>query len=69
MPEPLNFLYERLSYHKILPFVCNLSMKFSLLNPILVQNVPQTIELDFLFIAHSLDHPITPSSSDFAPVR
>jgi hypothetical protein len=44
-------------------------MKFSLLNPILVQNVPLTSKLDFLFIAHSLDHPIIASSSDLVPVR
>ena len=29
MPELPNFLYEQLSYHKILPLVCNLSMKIS----------------------------------------
>jgi hypothetical protein len=30
MPELPNVLYEQLSYHKILPLVCNLSMKISL---------------------------------------
>ncbi len=39
MPVPLKFLYEQLSYHKILPFVCNLSMKISLDRAILVTDV------------------------------
>jgi hypothetical protein len=30
MPELLKYLYEQLSYHKILPLVCNLSMKILL---------------------------------------
>jgi hypothetical protein len=30
MPELPYFLYEQLSYHKILPLVCNLSMKILL---------------------------------------
>jgi hypothetical protein len=29
MPKLLNALYEQLSYHKILPRICNLSMKIS----------------------------------------
>ena len=39
MPGLLKFLYEQLSYHKILPFVCNLSMKISLHRVILVKHV------------------------------
>ena len=39
MPELLNFLYEQLSYHKILPLVCNLSMKILLSRTILVKRV------------------------------
>jgi len=39
MPGLLNLLYEQLSYHKILPFVCNLSMKISLHRAILVKHV------------------------------
>ena len=39
MPGPLKFLYEQLSYHKILPFVCNLSMKISVHPAILVTDV------------------------------
>ncbi len=39
MPGLLNFLYEQLSYPKILPFVCNLSMKISLPRAILAKRV------------------------------
>ena len=39
MPGLLNFLYEQLSYPKILPFVCNLSMKISPQQAILVKRV------------------------------
>ena len=39
MPGLLNFLYEQLSYHKILPFVCNLSTTILVPAPILVRRV------------------------------
>src|ERR1700722_763448 len=39
MPGLLNYLYEQLSYHKILPFVCNLSTHISLRRTILVKYV------------------------------
>jgi len=39
MPGLLKFLYEQLSYHKILPFVCNLSMKISVRQAILAKRV------------------------------
>ena len=40
MPALLNLWYEQLSYHKILPFVCNLSTQISLCCTILVNHVP-----------------------------
>ncbi len=43
MPGLPKFLYEQLSYHKILPFVCNLSMKISLRCAILVKHVLCTL--------------------------
>jgi hypothetical protein len=39
MPGLLNLWYEQLSYHKILPFVCNLSIEISLHRAILVEYV------------------------------
>jgi hypothetical protein len=39
MPGLLNFLYEQLSYHKILPFVCNLSTTILVPATILVRRV------------------------------
>jgi len=39
MPGLLNVLYEQLSYPKILPFVCNLSIEISLCRGILVKYV------------------------------
>jgi hypothetical protein len=39
MPGLLNFLYEQLSYHKILPFVCELSIEISPHRAILVRRV------------------------------
>ena len=39
MPGLLKLLYEQLSYHKILPFVCNLSIEISLHRAILVKYV------------------------------
>ena len=39
MPGLLNFLYEQLSYPKILPFVCKLSIEISLRRAILVKRV------------------------------
>ena len=39
MPGLLKLLYEQLSYHKILPFVCNLSIEISLRRAILVKYV------------------------------
>jgi len=39
MPGLLNLWYEQLSYHKILPFVCNLSIEISLHRAILVNYV------------------------------
>jgi len=40
MPGLLKFLYEQLSYHKILPLVCNLSTEISLQRTNLVRCVP-----------------------------
>jgi len=40
MPGLLNFLYEQLSYPKILPLVCELSIEISLRRAILVKHVP-----------------------------
>src|ERR1035437_8822187 len=39
MPGLLKLLYEQLSYHKILPLVCNLSTRISLRRAILVKYV------------------------------
>ena len=48
MPELLNFLYEQLSYHKILPFVYDLSMKISRSSRTLVDRVPTLGEEEFV---------------------
>ena len=58
MPELPNYLYEQLSYHKILPFVCNLSMKILLPPAILVRRVLRiSARLGLKFHAHRQDLP------------
>jgi hypothetical protein len=44
MPGLLNYLYEQLSYHKILPFVCNLSTHISRWRTILVKYVRYSLQ-------------------------
>ena len=51
MPGLLNFLYEQLSYHKILPFVCKLSIEISHRRPILVNRVPGDLMRNFTIMA------------------
>jgi len=62
MPKLPNLLYRQLSYHKILPLVCNLSMKIFQGISVLVrrvlddrprspQNFPVAIHRSRLFIA------------------
>ena len=69
MPGLLNLWYEQLSYHKILPFVCNLSMKISLHRTILVTDVldlPAPTHAKF----HRLDGSVASEADEAAmPVR
>jgi hypothetical protein len=64
MPGLLKLLYEQLSYHKILPFVCNLSMKISLQGAILVKHV-----LWMVAQAHANNFIVTAEACGQKPVK
>ncbi len=68
MPGLLNLWYEQLSYHKILPFVCNLSIEISQYRAILVKYVLGLLgRMQAKF--HRRGRTFPPEASETQPVR